>query len=227
MRSTVTTSTPNPPIRAILVFAGLAAYLGLAVWGEGGFRAAYAHPGLVALAAVLLALTSASLFTEGNISPGVREDRGNRWVLGAILIIALADGYVPALCDRLNLLTIGGDAVRWIGVAIVALGGSLRLWPVFVLGSRFSGLVAIQPGHELVMTGIYGTIRHPSYLGLVLTMLGWGFAFRSWIGVALALSFVPFLIVRIIAEEKLLGEQFGAQYEAYRARTWRLIPGVY
>ena len=30
-----------------------------------------------------------------------------------------------------------------------------------------SGLVAIQPGHALVTSGIYGVIRHPSYLGLV------------------------------------------------------------
>jgi protein-S-isoprenylcysteine O-methyltransferase Ste14 len=217
----------SPPIRTILVFAGLAAYLGLAVWGEGGFVAAYAHPPLVALAAVFLALTIASLFSEGNISPGVREDRGNRWVLGVFSILALADGYVPALCDRLNVLTIDGDVVRWIGVVIVAFGGSLRLWPVFVLGSRFSGLVAIQPGHELVTTGIYATIRNPSYLGLLFTVLGWGLAFRSWVGVGIALSFIPFLIVRIAAEENLLAEQFGAQYEAYRARTWRLIPGVY
>jgi len=36
-----------------------------------------------------------------------------------------------------------GDAVRWLGVALFALGGAIRLWPVFVLGDRFSGLVAI------------------------------------------------------------------------------------
>ena len=48
----------------------------------------------------------------------------------------------------------------------------MRIWPIFVLGRRFSGLVAIQPGHELVTDGIYGVIRHPSYLGLIVMTLG-------------------------------------------------------
>ena len=66
-----------------------------------------------------------------------------------------------------------------------AAGGALRIWPVFVLGRRFSGLVAIQPGHTLVTSGVYGFIRHPSYLGLLVNALGWGLAFRSGVGVLL------------------------------------------
>jgi protein-S-isoprenylcysteine O-methyltransferase Ste14 len=45
--------------------------------------------------------------------------------------------------------------MRWLGVVLFATGGALRIWPVFVLGSRFSGLVAIQPGHTLVTSGVY------------------------------------------------------------------------
>jgi protein-S-isoprenylcysteine O-methyltransferase Ste14 len=112
-------------------------------------------------------------------------------------------------------------------VALFAAGGALRLWPVFVLGDRFSGLVAIQPGHRLVTSGVYGVIRHPSYLGLLISSLGWGLAFRSGIGVLLAALLVPPLLGRINAEERLLRSQFGAEYEAYRARTSRLIPGLY
>jgi hypothetical protein len=49
-----------------------------------------------------------------------------------------------------------------------------------VLGHRFSGLVAIQPGHALVTSGIYGVIRHPSYLGLLVSSLGWARMARSF-----------------------------------------------
>jgi len=98
---------------------------------------------------------------------------------------------------------------------------------VFVLGSRFSGLVAIQPGHTLVTGGIYRVIRHPSYLGLLVSAFGWALAFRSGVGVLLAaLSIVP-VIARIHAEERLLSSEFGDEYTAYRARTSRLIPGIY
>ena len=70
-------------------------------------------------------------------------------------------------------------------------------------------------------------IRHPSYLGLLISSLGWGLAFRSGIGVLLAALLVPPLLARIKAEERLLRSQFGAEYDAYRARTSRLVPGLY
>jgi protein-S-isoprenylcysteine O-methyltransferase Ste14 len=96
-----------------------------------------------------------------------------------------------------------------------------------VLGRRFSGLVAIQPGHQLVTTSVYGLVRNPSYVGMLMMSLGWGLAFRSWLGVILAALTIPPLIARIHAEERLLASEFGAQYAAYRARTWRLIPWLY
>jgi protein-S-isoprenylcysteine O-methyltransferase Ste14 len=96
-----------------------------------------------------------------------------------------------------------------------------------VLGHRFSGLVAIQPGHTLVTSGVYSVIRHPSYLGLLVNSLGWALAFRSGVGVLLTAFTIPPLLVRIRAEEVLLRTQFGADYDAYRARTSRLIPGLY
>jgi protein-S-isoprenylcysteine O-methyltransferase Ste14 len=125
------------------------------------------------------------------------------------------------------LWTIDGDAVRWLGVAIYTAGGALRLWPVFVLGRRFSGLVAIQPGHTLVTTGIYRIIRHPSYLGLLMGSLGWALAFRSLVGVLLVALMIPPVLARIRSEEELLRKEFGAEYEAYRAGRSRLIPGLF
>ena len=87
--------------------------------------------------------------------------------------------------------------------------------------------MAIQPGHTLVTNGVYAIIRHPSYLGLLVNALGWGLAFRSGIGVLLVALTVPPLVARIRAEEALLLAHFGSDYNDYRARTWRLIPGLY
>jgi protein-S-isoprenylcysteine O-methyltransferase Ste14 len=216
-----------PTVRLMLIVVGTAAYLGLAVLGWGGAAAFFSHAALVALALVLAVLAGASLFAGGNLSPGLREDRGNRWVIVAFALIGLLDAYLPAYTDRKELWTIDGDTIRWIGVILFAAGGALRIWPVFVLGHRFSGLVAIQPGHTLVTGGVYGVIRHPSYLGLLVNSLGWGLAFRSGVGVLLTALLVPPLLARIRAEEALLRRQFGSEYDAYRARTSRLIPGLY
>jgi protein-S-isoprenylcysteine O-methyltransferase Ste14 len=76
-------------------------------------------------------------------------------------------------------------------------------------------------------SGIYSVIRHPSYLGLLVNSLGWGLAFRSGVGVLLtAVTIVP-ILARIRAEEALLRSQFGAEYDAYRSRTSRLLPGIF
>ncbi len=213
--------------RLTLIVIGTVAYLGIAVLGWGGFAAFFSHPALIALAIVFFALSGAALFAGGNLSPGEREDRGNRWVIGALGLIGLLAAYLPAYTDRKEFWTLDGDAIRWLGVALFAAGGALRIWPVFVLGRRFSGLVAIQTGHTLVTSGVYGVIRHPSYLGLFVNSVGWGLAFRSVVGVLLAALTIPPLLARIRAEETLLRAQFGAEYDAYRARTSRLIPWLF
>jgi len=215
------------PIRIALVVVTTAAYLGLAVLGAGGLGPIFRSPALLMLAAITVALVIAAVFVGGNLSRGVREDRENRWVIAAFGLIGLVDAFLPAYSDKVGFWTIDGEAIRWLGVALYALGGVLRLWPVAVLGNRFSGLVAIQPGHTLVTGGIYGVIRHPSYLGLLTMTLGWGLAFRAWVGVLLAILLLPPLLARIRAEERLLQEEFGAEYDAYRARTARLVPGLY
>jgi protein-S-isoprenylcysteine O-methyltransferase Ste14 len=207
--------------------ASTAVYFGLAVLGWGEPAAFFSHPALIALAAAVFVMAGAALFVGGNISPGVREDRGNRWVLAAFSLIGLLAAFLPAWTDRKDLWTFDGDAIRWLGVVLFAAGGALRLWPVVVLGNRFSGLVAIQPGHTLVTSGVYGVIRHPSYLGLLINALGWALAFRSGVGLLLTALLIPPLFARIRAEERLLHAQFGAEYEVYRTRTSRLIPGLY
>ena len=217
---------PTPRLAFITVIATLA-YLGLAILGGGSFAAFFSHPALTALVIVGFVLTGVALFSGGNLSPGEREDRGNRWVLAAFGVIGLLLAYLPAYTDRTDVWTLDGDAVRWLGVVLFAAGGALRIWPVFVLGRRFSGLVAIQPGHTLVTSGVYSVIRHPSYLGLLVNSLGWALAFRSGVGVLLTAFTIPPLIARIRAEERLLSAQFGDAYDAYRSRTSRLLPGIY
>jgi len=203
------------------------AYLGLAIVGAGGPGRFFSYPPLIAVSVVTIALGVLGLFSEAHIGSGVREDRSNRWVVAALGVLGVLDAYLPAYTDRVGFLTFGGEGVRWLGVLLYIVGGVLRLAPVFVLGRRFSGLVAIQPEHRLMTSGLYGIIRHPSYLGLFVLTLGWGLAFRSGVGVIIAVLMLVVLLARIKAEERLLSETFGAEYDAYRSLTWRLIPYVY
>jgi protein-S-isoprenylcysteine O-methyltransferase Ste14 len=195
-----------------------------AVLGRGGFTAFFSHPSLVAVAIVTVVLTFVALFSAGNRSAGEQEDRGNRWVLIAFGVLMILIAFLPAYTDRKDLFTFDGDTIRWLGVVLFSSGGALRLWPVFVLGRRFSGLVAVQLGHTLVTNGTYDVVRNPSYLGMLVRSLGWALVFRSGAGVLLVALLIPPLVGRMRAEEKLLREHFGCEYDAHCARTPRLIP---
>jgi protein-S-isoprenylcysteine O-methyltransferase Ste14 len=211
----------------LLTALALFLQFGLAILGWGGVAPFFAHPPLVAITIGTLAAGIAALFTKGNLSSGEREDRGNRWVLAAFGVLAILLTYLSAFTDRRGLWTIDGEAVRWAGFALFVIGNVLRLWPVFVLGRRFSGLVAIQPDHQLVTTGIYRYVRNPSYLGMLVGSLGWALAFRAGLGVLITALFLIPLLARIRSEERLLADRFGALYDSYRARTWRFLPGIY
>jgi hypothetical protein len=77
------------PMTALFALLGTLVFVGLAVLRWGGFGAFFARPARIALVIVTMVLTVASLFTGGNISPGEREDRGNRWVLAVFTGLGL------------------------------------------------------------------------------------------------------------------------------------------
>jgi hypothetical protein len=74
-------------------------------------------PGLEALAITVLVLSGVALFSGGNLSPGEREDRANRWVLPAFGLIGLSLPILPAYTDRTEFWMLDGDVMRCRGIA--------------------------------------------------------------------------------------------------------------
>jgi hypothetical protein len=140
----------TPSLRLPFAFAVVTLfYPGLAILGLGGFAAFLSHPALIALAIVTCLLSGAWLLSSRNLSPGEREDRTNRWVLVVFGLIGLLDAYLPAYTDRTGFWTMDGVAIRWLGVALFAGGGVLRIWPVFCArpsSRRWSSALARKKG---------------------------------------------------------------------------------
>jgi protein-S-isoprenylcysteine O-methyltransferase Ste14 len=214
-------------LTAAVALGGFAVCVGLSVLAWGSWSGFFAHPARALAIALGFVTTLVALASPVNFSSGEREDVAGRRLFAPTALGSLILFWLLPYLDRRDLGTLDGDAVRYAGLALLGVGGVLRIWPMFVLGRLFSGLVAIQPGHRLVTAGPYRFVRHPSFLGLMLGFLGWALLFRSGIGlVAVALG-IPILHARIEAEEALLASHFGTAYDAYRRRTWRLLPGVY
>jgi len=117
------------------------------------------------------------------------------------------------------------EAFFYLGIVLMLAGIAFRQWSIWVLGRFFSTTVRILSDHRIVTNGPYRLIRHPSYTGALLTLVGLGLGSRTWAGTLIIL--VLFGIVynyRISVEEKALRREFGQEYVDYAKKTKRLIP---
>lgn len=195
---------------------------------RGDWLAFFESPARVGALVVSLGLCAFVLFCNfGGMNPGKKEDRGNRWIFGPFFVLTLGLAVLPAYLDGRDWWTTDETVTPYVGLALLTLGGVLRLAAVFVLGRRFTGLVAIQEGHRLQTRGLYRYIRHPSYAGMLLFIVGFVLVFRCWLGLLLVAGTLAILLARMNAEEALLQNEFGEEYTSYRRRTWRLMPWVY
>jgi protein-S-isoprenylcysteine O-methyltransferase Ste14 len=196
--------------------------------GRGDWVAFFHSPARVGMVVVTLGLSALVVFSgAGGMNRGKKEDRGNRWIFGPLLLLSLGMAVLPPYLDGLDRWVTDEAVTPYVGLVLLTFGGALRIAAVFVLGRRFTGLVAIQDGHRLQTDGLYRHIRHPSYAGLLVSMAGYVLVFRCWLGLLLVAGTFGVLLARMHAEEALLESEFGEEYACYRRRTWRLVPWVY
>jgi len=156
---------------------------------------------------------------EGKFVP---RQRVVRILVTGMLFAALV--FIP-FADRRGIGILSeGAAVRWVGLALTVLGMGMIFWSGIALGRLYSPEVTLQKDHQLVTEGPYRLVRHPRYLGGVAQGVGLALLFRSWIGLALTLVFVVVILFRIRDEEAMMRREFGAEWEAYCRRSWRMIP---
>ena len=119
-------------------------------------------------------------------------------------------------------------SVFLVGIFFMLMGVALRWYSAAILGKYFTFDVAIQGGQTLIEAGPYRYVRHPSYSGALLSLLGFGLALGNWAGLAAALSCLGFAYsYRIPIEEQALSSALGDVYIKYMTRTWRLIPFLF
>jgi protein-S-isoprenylcysteine O-methyltransferase Ste14 len=97
-----------------------------------------------------------------------------------------------------------------------------------VLGRSFRMTVEVDAGQKVIDSGPYRWVRHPSYSGLLLLMVGLGLYYGNWPALLILLVLpTGALIHRIGVEEAVLTEVMGRPYADYAARTKRLVPRLW
>ena len=96
------------------------------------------------------------------------------------------------------------------------------------LGTNWSITLQVRANHSLVTRGVYAHVRHPMYSALFLYSIGQALALPNWLaGASYLVPFTLLFALRVGAEERMMLDEFGAEYSAYAARTKRIIPGVW
>jgi protein-S-isoprenylcysteine O-methyltransferase Ste14 len=168
-----------------------------------------------------------ALFTTTRESRGKIQDRGTQIILWVVIIASFkADEWMRGFLP----IDMPGSYswLRPAALSILILGLGIRATAIAMLGRAFSANVAMRTGQRLQRSGLYGLVRHPSYLGLELILLACALHARTWACFAVVL--IPptlALLYRIQVEETALRLAFGDEYEDYSRSTKRLIPGVY
>ncbi len=116
--------------------------------------------------------------------------------------------------------------LRWMGVGVTVVAGSLWLWTFRRLGKNLTDTVVTRREHTLVTHGPYRWVRHPFYVSVALFVLGMSLIAANWFLFVTGGLVVCLLIIRTQTEEEKLLARFGDSYRAYMKRTGRFLPKI-
>jgi protein-S-isoprenylcysteine O-methyltransferase len=190
-------------------------------------------PSIIAAIAVIIAIECYYIISEIKLASRTSRgrdntlDKGTRRLVWRLSAIGYNMAWLPVIFNFGRVVGLGGW-LTWVGVAIMISGVVFRQYAISVLGKFFTATIQIKKDHELIQTGPYRYIRHPSYLGILIMAFGLGIAMSNWISLLLCLVLPTIgLMQRIRFEEKELEQHFGKQYQDYKKNTRRVIPFIY
>jgi len=162
--------------------------------------------------------------------PGTEDHKRDRAFLPGI-VMQMA-GYALVFSIRRPFVSaIGGDSL---GINIAAALLTLFLivssvWIVIraiqVLGKQWSLAARVLKGHELIVEGPYGMVRHPIYTGMLGMLIASGLAVSRWWAIVAGVTvFIIGTLIRVRIEERLLRDQFGELHDKYVERVPAILP---
>jgi protein-S-isoprenylcysteine O-methyltransferase Ste14 len=164
---------------------------------------------------------------KSGMKPTKERGESNLWFVLLIFMTFATAFFIPFFAGRK--ITLLGIPVffRFVGIPLFISGLVIRSIAIRTLKRQFSIYVGIQENHQLITTGIYSRIRHPIYLGAILSLTGFALVFPTLLGFLFVIIYSMLLGHRMTQEEKLMWKHFGSVYEEYVSKSYRLIPHIY
>ncbi len=208
----------------LLLSAGM-----LVGWGIFDLSGFFQNGARTALIAALGLGWIAGTLSRIELNPFRRGERAGRvWPIVAGMSTVPVLFALVSFFDRRGIFVFADSAaIRWVGVAAFALGEALRLAALHQLGQQYSAFITVQLEHKLVTSGVYRLIRHPLYMGQMLTIPGAMLVFRSPLAPIIFVITAVFVANRSSREERVLEGEFPESYRDYQRHSWRFLPYVY
>jgi len=148
-------------------------------------------------------------------------------LLFTVLVPGTVAGYLPWLIVRREVQVPSGWT--FLAGAFFLVGGATYLWCVWHFANFGRGTPApIDAPKKLVTRGLYGFIRNPMYVGVLMVILGWAALFQSSKVLTYAIGVGTFFHLFVVFyEEPHLASAFGTEYARYRSQVGRWIPRIW
>ncbi|MEO8711989.1 MAG: isoprenylcysteine carboxylmethyltransferase family protein [Parafilimonas sp.] len=179
---------------------------------------------------IIMVANAAIWLTQPPISSAETKQNKNRDKFSVLLILFFSIGSIVISVIDWGYFhhNITWGYTVFIGLFFITVGIAFRAWAIQTLGKFFTATVQIKDDHKLIIKGPYSIVRHPSYLGAWLTIVGTTIFFNSYIALGFAIIGMGVsYYIRIKLEEKALIEIFGLQYLNYQKKAKRIIPFIW
>ncbi|MEO8044554.1 MAG: isoprenylcysteine carboxylmethyltransferase family protein [Spartobacteria bacterium] len=184
-------------------------------------------PSFTTLSVLLLASEIALALAKRSKTRTVGKDRSTLPLLWLVICASIFAGFFLRGALPQGSLPYP-HAFYVVGLILFIVGLVIRWIAIVHLGRFFTVNVAIAEDHQLITTGPYRYVRHPSYTGTLLIFLGFGLCMLNIFSVAAVfLPIAAAFLWRMHVEEQALRSAFGESYQTYAASTRRLIPLLY
>ena len=154
------------------------------------------------------------------------QDKGSMRIIWITIAIAIDLGIIVSIFFKFLISKL--IIIPYIGLFLIIAGMIFRFIAVWSLGKFFTVNLTVKENHKIIKNGIYKIIRHPSYLGSLVSFIGFGISLNNWVSFTIIILPITIAFIhRIEIEEKLLLKQFKIDYSEYIKKTYRLIPKIY
>jgi protein-S-isoprenylcysteine O-methyltransferase len=181
----------------------------------------------IAFALWILPEIMASIFKRSTATSQA-SDRGSLTLIALLWWVGISSGFLVSFLLPQMAIHWERTTVFFTGISLIIAGTAFRWYSARLLGKYFTFDVATQGGQVLVESEPYRYVRHPSYSGALVSLLGFGLPLGNWAALAVAVSCLAAAYAhRIPVEEAALSAALGESYRQYMRRTWRLVPFLF